>query len=99
MAQGEKAPAFALPEPLTGKTVSLHDVAAGAKGTLVMFLCVHCPYVVHLKAAIRELAAEYKAKGVAIVAISSNSVETHPQDGPEFIAKEAREMGERDGSS
>jgi hypothetical protein len=40
-----------LPEPLTGKTVKLADVAEGAKATLVMFGCVHCPFVVHLKGA------------------------------------------------
>lgn len=66
-------------EPLTGKTVQLSSYAAGAPATLVMFICNHCPFVVHLKPALTELAKEYQEKGVKVLAISSNSVETHPQ--------------------
>ncbi|KAI8464911.1 MAG: thioredoxin-like protein [Monoraphidium minutum] len=93
LAIGTKAPAFELPEPLTGKAVTLEGLAAGSSATLVMFLCVHCPFVVHLKGAISELVREYQSQGLAAVAISSNSTETHPQDGPDNIAKEARELG------
>ncbi|GBF95913.1 thioredoxin [Raphidocelis subcapitata] len=93
LAVGTKAPDFALPEPLTGKTVTLADVSAGAKATLVCFICNHCPYVVLLKDAIKAVAADYSARGVGVVAISSNSVETHPQDGPDAMAKDARELG------
>ncbi|KAL4857673.1 hypothetical protein ACK3TF_002106 [Chlorella vulgaris] len=82
-----------LPEPLTGQTVKLSEYAAGAPATLVMFICNHCPFVVHLKPAITELAKDYQAKGVKVVAISSNSVETHPQDGPEKMAEDAKAQG------
>ncbi|KIY94026.1 alkyl hydroperoxide reductase/thiol specificantioxidant/Mal allergen [Monoraphidium neglectum] len=93
LAIGTKAPDFELPEPLTGTTVKLADVAEGAKATLVMFGCVHCPFVVHLKGPFSKIAKDYLARGVKTVAISSNSVVTHPQDGPEFIAAEAKELG------
>ncbi|CAM6079346.1 unnamed protein product [Sphagnum tenellum] len=55
----------------------------------VMFICNHCPYVIHLKEDIVKLANNYMPKGLAVVAISSNSVETHPQDGPSLMAEEA----------
>jgi len=89
---GEKAPSFALREPLTGKTVSYEDVR-GAKGTVVMFICNHCPFVIHLKASIAVVAKEYLAKGVGFVAISSNSTVTHPQDGPDEMARDATAAG------
>ncbi|KAJ4971180.1 hypothetical protein NE237_004279 [Protea cynaroides] len=56
----------------------------------VMFICNHCPFVKHLKKDIVKLANFYMKKGLAVVAISSNSVVTHPQDGPEFMAEEAK---------
>lgn len=90
--EGTQAPDFTLPEPLTGKMVSLADVR-GSKATVVMIICNHCPFVIMLKKPIVELAKEYQAKGVGFVAISSNSVETHPQDGPEKMAEDAKEQG------
>ncbi|KAF8060293.1 hypothetical protein HT031_004828 [Scenedesmus sp. PABB004] len=90
---GSPAPTFELPDPLSGGTVSLSGAAAGAKATLVMFICNHCPFVVMLKPAIAALAKEYQARGVAVVAISSNSTATHPQDGPEAMAADAKEQG------
>lgn len=66
-------------------TVKLSAYAAGAPATLIMFICNHCPFVVHLKPAITQLAREYQGKGVKVLAISSNSVETHPQDGPDSM--------------
>ncbi|XP_049937233.1 uncharacterized protein LOC116267210 isoform X2 [Nymphaea colorata] len=59
----------------------------------VMFLCNHCPFVKHLKKDIVKLANFYMQKNLAIVAISSNSVETHPQDGPKLMAEEAKLFG------
>ena len=54
----------------------------GEHGTLVMFICNHCPYVVHLKPALAELAKEYQAKGIGVVAINSNDYESYPDDAP-----------------
>lgn len=58
-----------------------------------MFICNHCPFVVLLKQAIIDLAKDYASQGVGIVAISSNSAASHPQDGPELMAKDAKELG------
>ncbi|GER37672.1 thioredoxin superfamily protein [Striga asiatica] len=76
---GFRAPDFELREPLTGKLWKLSDFE-DHPALLVMFICNHCPFVKHLKKDI---------KGVAVIAISSNSVTTHPQDGPEFMAEDA----------
>ncbi|KAE8772888.1 hypothetical protein D1007_55025 [Hordeum vulgare] len=86
---GFRAPQFELPEPLTGKIWTLDDFE-GSPALLVMFICNHCPFVIHLKKDIAKLTSFYMEKGLASVAISSNSVLTHPQDGPEFMAKEAK---------
>lgn len=89
---GMKAPDFELVEPLTGKTWSLQDFD-GHPALLVMFICNHCPFVKHLKADLAQITAQYMEKGVGVVAISSNSVLTHPQDGPDEMAQDAREQG------
>ncbi|KAK9110409.1 hypothetical protein Sjap_018469 [Stephania japonica] len=86
---GMRAPDFQLPEPLTGKMWKLDDFESHP-ALLVMFICNHCPFVIHLKKDIVKLANFYMEKGLAVVAISSNSVATHPQDGPEFMAEEAQ---------
>nr|XP_011458536.1 PREDICTED: uncharacterized protein LOC101305999 isoform X1 [Fragaria vesca subsp. vesca] len=86
---GFRPPSFEIPEPLTGKVWKLEDFESHP-ALLVMFICNHCPFVIHLKKAIVKLANFYMKKGLAVVAISSNSVTTHPQDGPEFMSEEAR---------
>ncbi|XP_052203372.1 uncharacterized protein LOC127808790 [Diospyros lotus] len=86
---GFRPPHFELPEPLTGKTWKLDDFEAHP-ALLVMFICNHCPFVKHLKNDIVKLSNFYMKKGLAVVAISSNSVATHPQDGPQFMAEEAK---------
>ncbi len=64
-----------------------------AKALLVMFVCNHCPYVIHLRSALIDLANDYADKGLQVVAISSNSAESHPQDGPEAMREEAHSHG------
>ncbi|XP_058097294.1 uncharacterized protein LOC131242578 isoform X2 [Magnolia sinica] len=86
---GFRAPDFELPEPLTGKMWKLDDFES-YPALLVMFVCNHCPFVKHLKKDIVKLSNFYIKKGLAVVAISSNSVATHPQDGPDFMAEEAK---------
>ncbi|CAA0810015.1 Thioredoxin superfamily protein [Striga hermonthica] len=86
---GFKAPDFELPEPLTGKLWQLSDFEEHP-ALLVMFICNHCPFVKHLKKDIVKLSNFYMKKGLGVIAISSNSVTTHPQDGPEFMAEEAK---------
>lgn len=89
MPLGSAAPDFELPEPLTGKVWKLADFE-GHPALLVTFICNHCPFVVHLKKDIVKLANDYMPRGLAIAAISSNSAVTHPQDGPDFMAEDAR---------
>ncbi|GKY86246.1 thioredoxin family protein [Sinisalibacter aestuarii] len=82
---------FSLPGT-DGKTWTLADVK-GEKGTLVMFICNHCPYVMAVIDRIVRDAKELQALGVGVVAISSNDVVTYPQDGPEHMVTLAEEHG------
>ena len=89
---GTAAPEFSLPNTVDGSTVSPSDFADD-KGLLVIFMCNHCPFVVHLRSALATFAAEYQAKGLGIVGISSNDVATHPDDSPEKMGEEAKSAG------
>ena len=91
-ALGTQAPDFALPDPAADTTVSLEEVR-GEKGTLVMFICNHCPYVKHLADELARLGEEYIPTGIGMAAINSNDAETYPQDGPEQMAEESRRRG------
>ncbi|MGY5354953.1 thioredoxin family protein [Wenyingzhuangia sp. IMCC45467] len=84
MMVGVEAPYFMLPDVVSGKQVSLTDVK-GKNGTVVLFICNHCPYVIHVNPLLVSLAKEYKAKGIGFVAISSNDVVNYPQDRPELM--------------
>jgi peroxiredoxin len=87
LALGTSAPDFGLPDPRTGKTVSLADVRRPA-GLLVVFLSNHCPYVKHVKAELVRFGRDYAARGLGIVAIMSNDVENYPDDAPAKMARE-----------
>lgn len=63
------------------------------KPLLVIFMCNHCPFVVHIRPALQKLAAEYQSKGLAVVGISSNDVSAYPQDGPDRMKDEANSAG------
>ena len=86
---GTAAPAFSLPDP-DGKVFSLRD---GAAAYLVMFICNHCPYVKHVREELARIGREYGERNVAIYAINSNDVSTHPGDSPEKMKQEAAEWG------
>lgn len=87
---GTPAPSFALPS-LDGQTVSAADLAG--RPLLVMFLSNHCPYVRHIERELGKLLAEYDGADLAAVAISSNNVETHPDDGPAGLAEQVQRAG------
>ena len=89
---GMKAPAFRLPDVVSGRTVSLDDFKS-APALLVMFICNHCPYVKHVREQLAQLVREYQAGGVAVVGISSNDALQFPDDGPEKMKQEARAAG------
>ncbi len=83
---GTKMPGFSLEDAVTGKTMSDRD-ALGDKATLVMFICNHCPFVVHVMDELGRLAADYIPKGTAVVAINSNDVASYPEDAPANMKK------------
>lgn len=89
---GTEAPDFTLPDTVSGKTVRFSDIASG-KATVVMFICNHCPYVIHVNPEIVRLAREYRDKGAGFVAISSNDVENYPADAPEKMKQVAETEG------
>lgn len=89
---GTVAPAFTLPDTVSDQAVNLTDVV-GEKATVVMFLCNHCPYVIHVNEEIVRLVADYKNQGVGFVGISSNDVVNYPQDGPDKMKTHAQQAG------
>lgn len=89
---GTAAPDFRLPDVTSGKTVS-PETFAGKKALLVMFICRHCPYVVHVKTELARLGKDYAGKDAGIVAISSNDAAGYPDDAPENLKTMAREEG------
>jgi peroxiredoxin len=89
---GSAAPDFALPDTVSGRTIRLADYAA-SPALLVTFICNHCPYVIHVRPSLVQFAREYQPRGLAIVAISANDPQTHPQDGPEQMTLEAKKSG------
>ena len=88
---GTPAPDFSLVN-VDGNTVSLADYE-GAPALVVIFMCNHCPFVIHLADALAAFGHEYQAKGAAVVAISSNDVSEYPQDSPEQMVHEAETRG------
>ncbi len=91
MPLGTKAPDFRLEEPASGQARSLGEFKAPV--LVVMFICNHCPFVIHVRDEIARLARDYAGRGVDFVAINSNSADSHPQDGPEHMAELVRELG------
>lgn len=89
---GTPAPTFDLPEPATGRTVTLTDFQ-NAPALLVIFMCNHCPFVKHLRQGLAQFAREYQDRGLAIVAVSANDVANYPEDSPARMVEEARVFG------
>lgn len=89
---GTQAPAFNILDTVTGDTFSLVKTK-GEKATVVMFICNHCPYVIHLNDEMVKIANEFSTKGIQFIAISSNDVEKYPMDGPKYMKAHAKEVG------
>jgi len=89
---GTIAPNFDLPDTISSKNLSLSDVT-GKNGTVIMFICNHCPYVILVLPELLKLAKEYQEKGIGFVAISSNDVENYPQDSPALMKELAQKEG------
>ena len=87
---GTEAPDFQLPDVTTGDTVTL-DSFSGNKALLVMFICKHCPYVVHVQEELARLGNEYQTRDVGVVAIGANDVDAYPGDAPGELKRMAQE--------
>lgn len=87
---GTKAPDFSLTN-VDGSIVSREHF--DGKPLLVIFMCNHCPFVVHLRADLKSFTDEFQARGLAVVGISSNDVAAYPQDGPDKMKAEAASAG------
>ena len=86
---GTQAPPFALPDP----DGVIHELTPGANAYVVMFICNHCPFVIHVREELARFGNDYGDKGVQIVAINSNNVDAYPADSPENMKKTAAEWG------
>lgn len=91
MPLGTPAPDFALPDVRTGDTVQLDDMADNR--LLVMFICRHCPYVVHVQDELARLGRDYADKPIDLVAISANDAAAYPADAPDSLAEQADQVG------
>ena len=89
---GLQAPAFVLPDVLSGKTVSLATFE-DKKALLVMFICNHCPFVKHVRHELARIGRDYGSKSLGIVAINANDVSSHPDDAPDKMKQAAAEWG------
>ncbi len=86
---GTKAPDFALPDTISDQILHLNNIK-GELATVVMFICNHCPYVIHVNEGIIKLAKDYIPKRIQFVAISSNNVAKYPMDSPELMKIHAK---------
>jgi len=87
---GTRAPDFSLLDTITDQTKNLHEIK-GSIGTVVMFICNHCPFVIHVNFQLVQLGNDYTKKGIGFVAISSNDAINYPQDGPEKMKSHAQQ--------
>lgn len=89
---GTPAPGFRLPEAATGRQIALTDFAA-SPALVVAFICNHCPFVIHLRAALAEFGRDCARRGVTLVGINANDAERYPADNPARMAEEVRGAG------
>jgi len=90
IALGTVAPNFALIDTISNKLITL-EKQKGVNGTVILFLCNHCPFVKHINNTISSLANIYIPKGIAFIGISSNDAKQYPEDGPEAMHQVAQE--------
>lgn len=92
LALGTQAPDFTLRDTISDRNKSLSHLK-GLKGTLIMFICNHCPFVKHVNAQLVQLAKDYASKGISCIAISSNDADNYPQDAPHLMKQTAINEG------
>lgn len=89
---GTIAPSFNLKDTQSNVFLSLNKLK-GRHGTVIMFICNHCPFVIHVNSELIKIAKDYTKKGISFIAISSNDTVNYPQDGPEKMAIHAKTVG------
>lgn len=87
-----QAPMFEIQDTVSGKMMSLNELT-GEKGTVIFFICNHCPFVIHVNGELVRIANDYADRGIGFIAISSNDVENYPDDAPYLMKKVAEEQG------
>ena len=92
MPLGTNAPDFGLIDVISDQVMTLNEIK-GLRGTLVMFICNHCPFVKHIQGELVRLGQDYVDKGIGIAAISSNDVENYPEDAPDKMKALAMSLG------
>ncbi|MBL1175889.1 thioredoxin family protein [Pantanalinema sp. GBBB05] len=92
LALGTPAPAFALPDVVSGQSISL-TTFADRTALLVMFICQHCPYVKHVQAELAQMGQDYHHQSLGIVAISANDITNYPNDAPPYLKEMAQTLG------
>lgn len=90
MPLGFSAPVFNLPDVISGTNKTFKDIK-GENGTIVMFICNHCPFVKHVIDELVKIGKEYMPKGIGMVAINSNDVVNYPEDSPEKMIEFANQ--------
>lgn len=83
---------FELFDTISQQKLSLQELK-GEEGTVIFFICNHCPFVIHVNQELIKIANEFSSRGVGFIAISSNDVVNYPQDGPELMSKVAIDLG------
>ncbi len=91
MPLGTKAPDFSLLDTVSGVMTTLQK-NRGEQATVIMFICNHCPYVIHINDQLVKLANDYSKGGVGFIAISSNDVSKYPADSPEKMKENATSL-------
>lgn len=89
---GTKAPDFGLLDTVSDKILTYQDIK-GPRGTVLLFICNHCPYVIYVNDLLVQIANEYMSKGIGFVAISSNDIINYPADSPDIMKALALELG------
>lgn len=92
LALGTPMPDFDLEDVVTGRRIT-PDTHAGKTALLVMFICKHCPYVIHVRLELARLGQDYAGRDIGIVAISSNDAANYPEDAPQQLEAMAKELG------
>lgn len=92
MELGTAAPDFTLTDTVSGREMNLSELR-GEKGILIMFICNHCPFVVHIQKGLSALGKDYHDSGIGIAAISANDVADYPEDSPDKMKAAAKREG------